>query len=107
MWSTLEKSLVILSRTLFVYLSSIYIKNLTIVLAFLTCCISCFNIFDALGRLKAIIIPAHEVLSLSLLKIPTVLSEILPISLLIASLYTLQIILRRQEIVIMLTSGVS
>ncbi|MDX1916449.1 MAG: LptF/LptG family permease [Rickettsiaceae bacterium] len=97
----------LLTKTLFKYLSRMYIANLFSVLISITFCICCFNIFDLMGRLKFVILPFHDIIILSALKIPIVLSEILPISLLIASLYSLQKIAERQEIVIMLTCGVS
>ncbi len=97
----------LLTRTLFLYLTRTYIVSLISVLLPLTTLVACFSIFDVMSRLKGVIVPVYEILVLGILKIPFILNEILPMIFLITALYFIHTLSKRNEIIVLSTSGIS
>ncbi|MDX1924166.1 MAG: LptF/LptG family permease [Rickettsiaceae bacterium] len=96
-----------LNNTLFLYITNLYLRSLMFVLLGISLCVTCFNMFDVMNKARSFILPVYEIFILSILKLPLVLHELLPVSILISSLYFFQTISKRNEAVIIFTSGIS
>lgn len=94
-------------KTLFIYNFKNYIVSLIITICLLMVCIFFANIFDILNRFKSDFLPVTIVMQLSLLKLPLILSETLPLALLISAIFYFENLSKNNEMLIMFSNNIS
>ncbi len=97
----------LLPRILFIYLARNFLLSLSITICLISSCIFFANIFDILNRLKATIVPLSVIGKLAFLKMPYLINETLPISILISILFFSYKLSRRNELIILFSDGIS
>ena len=97
----------LLTRILFLYLSRNFLISLLITICLVGSCLFFANIFDILNRLKSTIAPLSLIAKLALLKMPYLLNELLPICILIATLFFFHKLSRRNELIVIFSDGIS
>ncbi|MDX2050699.1 MAG: LptF/LptG family permease [Rickettsiaceae bacterium] len=97
----------LLSRTIFTYLAINYLKILLGVVGLLSLCVVFINMLDIMSKFRSEIVPLTEIIYMALLKMPLFINELVPLSILLSSLYFFQVFSRRNELIILFTGGVS
>lgn len=97
----------LVSKTLSLYIFNNYLKALLYILGAISICILFVNMFDILNKIRNVIVPFFTILNMSFLRIPFLLSELLPLGLMISSLCFFDSFAKKNEITIIFGSSVS